>query len=154
MKNNLEDGSLMKNKMVNDSIVFLDIDGVINDFIDMWVDYKKELIDRLNKITDTCGASIVISSSQRLNGLPFEKKKARLINEGVTGNILAYTPLDVYDRFEAINAYIKRNNVSVYVILDDYPCDIPSLRGNQILTESEVGLTDENVIAAIAILRS
>lgn len=77
-------------------IVFLDIDGVINDF-GGGPTFDKAMVGRLNEITDASGAKIVIHSSWRY-AYSLEQLQKRLAGAGVTGEIIDVAPSPVHSR--------------------------------------------------------
>jgi hypothetical protein len=160
--------------------IFLDIDGVLNRGHDstkggfQWS--APECIAALNKITDTTGAHIVVSSAWRhshtLNGL------RKVLSEwGVTGSIVDVTPAHLmgpFDEEEGRNLMVPRTEeidwwlrkepgeVTDFVILDDndpqigvdFDHPMPHLEPHFILTDTRVGLTDELADRAIQILEN
>lgn len=165
-----------------DKYIFLDIDGVIATpktvIKGLW-SLTPECQDRLGKIIEATDAKIVLSSSWRHNDLeqtiPFMIEKGfhfcgRLI--GVT--IRAYKYVDKEQKIHLsiprgveikqwIDTNIHSNNGKDweykevgkdfnYVILDDDSDMLLEHKDNFIRTDSEIGLTDENVIQAIEIL--
>lgn len=161
-------------------VIFLDIDGVLNNVRtannprdSFGVDrLDKDCIRRLNKITDTTGAVIVISSTWRkmylwsfTQGILFNK----LREEGVTGAIIGITPDDrecgyineeYPDGSRGIRGYeIKhwlnksRQDVEAFVILDD-DSDMVDLFDHFVHIKDgwKTGILDEHVEKAIEIL--
>lgn len=161
----------------NFSVIFCDIDGVLNswDFMENRRHLPrptKHCIDavavpRLNAITDRTDAKIVISSTWRL-GRPKEKLAEILAAHGVSGEVIDRTP-DFHERYSdhpeddtviiagkerghEIQAWLDRNpGVSSFVILDDNS-DMVHLRHRLVKTLFEFGLLDEHVERAVAML--
>lgn len=106
-------------------IVFLDIDGVLNN--ELWfvgsgstrkADDKKEwelshfdprCVGLLNDITDFTGAKIVVSSSWRI-GRSFDDLQELLEDAGVTGGIIDRTPRLHFTGVEGYNYSVPRGN--------------------------------------------
>lgn len=121
-------------------VIFLDIDGVLNsedwfrqrenkfgkqlsEYELMSHDLCKKNILLLNDITNTTHAKIVISSTWRkLNPLDYLRKL--LHNNGVTGEIIDYTPVlsGEYSRGYEIQKWLDTHSnlkIESFVILDD-----------------------------------
>ena len=122
-------------------------------------------VSALNRITDTTGARIVVSSTWRADG--FMKTKDRLKEWGITGKMIGLTP-DLTERGPVlwnsvsrgieIAAWIKqytedREPVESFVILDDDK-DMEHLMPFLIHTPFEVGLTEDDADKAIEMLNS
>ncbi len=156
-------------------IVFLDIDGVLNnedsDIIYLGGDsklhggfYAPELVDKFNLIVKETGAKIVLSSTWRL-GLSLEDIEILLKEMGVQGEVIGKTNAFwgghifrgneiyewIYNNQDLIGeAY---NDFKGYVILDDESDMLYWQRNNFVQTHGLKGLTDSNVMEAIAILK-
>jgi hypothetical protein len=166
-------------------IVFVDIDGVLNsprDYHewnaawretrpdgDPWHDptedphvlklFNKDLVAKLNSITDPVDADVVVSSSWRLfYASRFDKLRDILKAAGVHANVLEATPVGFPERWEAILIWLhtrgKGQRVQ-YVILDD---EAPRFRmthinAHLVQTSSVVGLQDHDVRRALKILK-
>jgi len=146
-------------------VLFLDLDGVLNAGHGP---LDPACVARLNRITDATGAVIVVSSMWRWSVHLYALIEA-LEDAGVTGEIRDVVPtcvawISVYegwrerddrltspDQGEAIRLWLSDNpKVVAYVVLDDQPIDT----GNTVrtVTDGALGLTDEHVARAIAIL--
>ena len=150
-------------KTVNNRILFLDIDGILNTGISKKT-FAKEFVDRINRITDTTGANIVISSNWRryfkLNTL-----KALLRRNGIKAPIIGYTPIfkntNTYEvlmghkRGTEIQAWLDAQDVKPksIVILDDIS-DMLHLTPYLVLTDTYKGITDDDADLAIEILKT
>ena len=157
-------------------IIFLDVDGVLNcyssksycrdDYAGIITGVDSDKIKRLAKIVSATNAKIVLSSDWRMgwrksytlqkpshckyldNHL---KKKGNLTIEDKTPSINGG-----WDRGAEIIAYLKSHrDIDSYVVLDDVFFDDFSnkeIKEHLVLTNREVGLTDDDVKSAIEIL--
>ena len=143
-------------------VIFLDVDGVLNndftttrtrggaEFVD---DY---LIERLKRLIDVTGATVVMSSSWRY-GLTCEKHHddfvellERLEEHGV--HVEDYTPTmnTAHKSIEIEHYLLDHPEIDSFVILDDD--EIELFPEQHVETLNRYGLTDENVEEAITIL--
>jgi len=141
--------------------VFLDIDGVLNDNASM--EKKRELylveellIRRLNTICEVPGVVCVVSSTWRRRW-PVPALQMFLDKHGFTGRIVDRTPwFPNEERGVEIAAYIEECKQcglqpESWVILDDDE-DMGPLAIFHVHTDGDIGLTNEDVDKAIAIL--
>ena len=158
-------------------IIFLDIDGVLNS-LDWYISddplrgrghIDPIAIKRLNDITDSTGAYIVLSSSWRHD---YNNTVILLKKNGLTGKIIGKTPDLCLN-----NKYIIRGNEILkwlidhktflelpqksnildyksYVIIDDDNDILLMQSDNFVHTNYNYGLTNENVNKAIIILNN
>ena len=151
---------------VTGPVVFLDIDGVLND--GGWWRLQKDKIRgpredeatwrsminpegvaRLNRITAATGARLVVSSSWR-GPHNFERLCRILHDSGVAAPILGVTPHMAY-RDREILQYVMREGVTAWIAIDDM--SLPELRPEHVvMTSWDGGLLDEHVERAIALL--
>lgn len=152
-------------------IIFLDIDGVLNnaDDSDMHIHkggthfYSPKCVSYLNRITDKTGAKIVVSSTWRLRA-SVEQLQVTLKEMGVTGQVIDKTcqlnHLGGY-RGNEILKWVKDNKELLgadyheykhYVILDDDTDMLLWQKDNFINTDGYKGLSLEDVEGAIEIL--
>lgn len=151
-------------------IIFLDIDGVLNDDTDeSWNDvgddyypHSKTLVSNLNEIIRQTNAKLVLSSTWRL-GLDLEQISDLMKRIGIVGDFIGYT--DSLNSSYAVrgNEILKwiidneeivgqRYEFKNYLILDD-DCDMLYFqRNNFIHLDGRKGLTTEYVNLAIEIL--
>lgn len=140
-------------------IVFLDIDGVLNNEATKFGrKFDPDCVAWLNYITDSTGAQIVVSSTWRHAGLV--ETRATLSENGVTGKVHSLTP-DLsskglvhvaVERGTEIQAWLgKHPGVDSFVILDDDD-DMGALAGRLVQTISRLGLVGYEAIRAAAIL--
>lgn len=152
------------------NIIFLDIDGVLNDWERSWrdiPDYNPEIlahcVRNLNKVIRATESQLVLSSSWRnlitaghMSLFGFEKM---LMTHGVRGFLIAHTRVadDEY-RWQEIAAWLKEPHqingqpvkVSRYCILDDDPDAFGGRTG--VRTAGGIGLTEADADLAIEIL--
>ena len=161
-------------------IVFLDIDGVLN--TGWWYSqmdrntpkdkygyaFDPRSVANLKKIVDETGADIVISSSWKSFGL--SELEDMWQDRGLPGKLIGITPNSVSDEmllnadldhmeiFSVREMEIKEwldkhgKKVSHYVIIDDMDNFLPEQKSHFVLTDPEVGITDEDADKAIKIL--
>lgn len=146
-------------------VIFLDIDGVLNSpcyFKKCLEDGRKDAyqytfdpdcVKYLNMITDTTGAKIVISSSWRKTST-IEELKKKFNEQGVTGEIIDFTPKTDLPRGQEIVNWLEGNShIEGFVILDDNADAITSyFVGMMVQTSWSRGLSYENVFKSLEIL--
>lgn len=139
-------------------VLFLDCDGVLNSAQYMTAcggNFDHNQIDpaavkRLNHITDTTGAKIVVSSTWRLLYDTLDELREALRGHGVTGEIIGKTPTKFNAvrniRGKEIEAWLQENHgsYSKYVIIDD-DRDVGLLAKHAVFTEFKTGLLDSHV---------
>jgi hypothetical protein len=151
-------------------IVFLDIDGVLNDSRFNAAAESSSLlrpaVERLNQILRASGAKLVLSSSWRYlileRAMTVEGFEYLLRTHGLDkGCLIGHTGPDAADegdhvsgRAAQIRAWLaaSNHNVTAWVALDDGVLDLGDDRWRQVKTDGTVGLTDDDARAAIAIL--
>ncbi len=153
-------------------IIFLDLDGVANTI----EDYKREkyvltvgnsvfgdgpplnaaMVARVQKIAETAGAAIVLSTSWRLAPIDLVEY---LSKNGITAPIIDQTPRlpgvtstgRNFQRSDEIARWLMDHpEVESFVILDDM--EEAGLGTRLVKTQETVGLQDEHVEEALAIL--
>lgn len=150
-------------------LIFLDVDGVLNS--SAWYDgflsdhrpiprppIDREAVARLELVVRATGAHLVLSTSWRGEvRLPLW-----LLQHGCSGAVVGRTPY-LYDRHGyhvergvEIASWLRRKArcgvaIRSFVILDDGD-DMGSLRSNLVQTTQELGLQDEHVEHAMALL--
>lgn len=131
-------------------VLFLDMDGVIN----CWETFKTNpkadypidpvMVERVNKIIESTGCMVVLSSVWRLyDGAKHVQKK--LSENGFRYNIHDVTPNFTFEqRGVEIESWMKENNVNEddIVILDD-DSDMANMMHRLVKTSMAKGLTDE-----------
>jgi hypothetical protein len=142
-------------------VIFLDVDGVLNhrgSFAPGMPGGSKriapECVAQLNHIVAITGASIVVSSTWRMDPDYIEVLRAA----GVRGRILGKTPNGIHDikggllvgtcRGDEIQEWITANEPDAFVILDD-DSDMAHLLPHLVHTSFDAGLTKEHADEAI-----
>lgn len=106
-------------------IIFLDIDGVLND---IRVKFKEESVNVVKELIKIYNAKVVMITSWQLNGTINRRKYIanRLEEQGIYDVDFiepnfegSFLNIDVPDRVLGIIDYLKNNEVSSYVIIDD-----------------------------------
>jgi hypothetical protein len=141
------------------SVLFLDIDGVLNSdryrYLQPIGTLEIEMFDpaavaTLNAITARWGLKIVVSSSWRtMPDLP------RLLRaKGVEAAIIGSTPSCAGPRGREIGQWLAEHpEVTSYVILDD-ACDMDELQANLVQTDARYGLQPEDIARVELVLSS
>ena len=146
-----------------DNLIFLDVDGVLNNqtwAIKMYEDegvrvYNEDLLeDRalllLTKLVDLTGAKIVVSSAWRKISRSFQALKDQLGYYGM--DVFDVTPYVGSVRGDDITAWFNRNPGEYrYVILDD-DSDMDGHMDHLVMTDFCTGLTDEIVTKCVKML--
>lgn len=160
-------------------ILFLDIDGVLNDhgmIMDIYCGIHLDKVKRLNKILNDTGCYIVISSAWRymiLGGdMTIKGFEHLLVSHGVNccQRIIGHTPSDndVDTRGKQITDWINnglppilsklKTSCFKYVVVDDLDKEIDiqiSEAGHPLVqTNGDIGLTDSDVERIISMLNS
>jgi hypothetical protein len=149
---------------MSEPILFLDIDGVLNSeaFFARQrgrgitiISTRQELIDpaavaHLNRIVDTTGCHVVLSSSWRLHNLGDVIEWLR--ERGFRGTLFGATPRTPATRGGQIQAWLNSwDHRAVYAALDDEP-DLATHEGRWVVTNYAEGLTAERADEAIRLL--
>lgn len=140
------------------SVIFLDVDGVLNSMStpawmgDDWDIPLARPLQNLKHIVDETGAKIVITSSWREH--PLAMRKLELALKVFELQIAGETPWMNLDRPGEINAWLaKHPEVKRYVILDDEPFPWTTEQLNKIVPVSpSKALTAKNAELAILLL--
>lgn len=147
--------------MSRERIIFLDFDGVLNNYAAVFValaEGRAQAIDRacvarLNRLVEASDADVVVSSSWReLHSL--EELRAILEAHGFRGQVIDVTPsYSGEPRGHEIEAWLAHHAPEArFVILDDN-ADMAELSPFLVQTSLDLGLQDEHVAAALALLR-
>jgi hypothetical protein len=146
-------------------LVFLDFDGVMNDYAWLggpWCASRLDpkLVVRLNAIVERTGAKVVVSSSWR-HGTEVDALRAILVQAGFRGEVIDKTPVLAHwfngvpwlVRGHEIQAWLGccADPVESFVILDD-DADMAMLLPWLVRTFCEAGMQDAEVEAAVAVL--
>lgn len=153
------------------TLIFLDIDGVLNNeswWEKLYADqslsrylFDPQNVEALNVILDQTGASIVISSAWR-HGKKLNWLRKHLKRQGVKGYVIGVTPDGVMQkdfpedwvRGHEIELWLKRHTdgKAVFVILDDDD-DMGPLMDRLVQTDMKRGLTMAEAAQAIQMLK-
>ena len=140
-------------------VIFLDIDGVLNDGFTMLRTGRdfptRDHLDCLRAIVDATEAQIVLSSSWRYHKSDFNDAKNALRNVGLA--IMDKTKELPRGRGAEINEWLSRHSdIESYIILDDHDDEytnfLPEQYEHLVQTEFSLGLLQEHVQQAINIL--
>ena len=138
-------------------VIFLDFDGVINDYLSFnQVNEKNaEVLKRIIAETD---AKVVVTSSHKYRWQRNNSTTSMLNNYYVKSlkekgiDIFDCTPLVNCEREQEILKYLENHpEVTEFVILDD-DYIIKSLKDHEIFIDLQAGLKEKHVIPAIRIL--
>lgn len=143
-------------------VVFLDIDGVLNDgdaydwAIEPKALFTPRCVKAFNRIITTTWAKIVVSSAWR--HLYHEEHMSRngfqelLRSHGIRGTVLGFTGDERDDRHEEISEWLAGNPVDHYVVIDDWE----DAGGPHpfVQTAGLVGLTEADADKAIQLLQT
>ena len=134
-------------------IIFLDIDGVLNNYDTLtdenWNERKWEpnLVEMLKRIIKETGAEIVLSSTWRRI-----ESYCDIIKNDMKINYIGKTPVLWKKRGIEIQTWLDENpGVEKFVILDD-DSDMVHLMDHLLQTDGEFGLTEEIADEAIEML--
>ena len=148
------------------SVIFLDLDGVLNSHRYLYVTPKPwdgmeyegnehlqldpVAIDRLNQIIEATQAVVVVSSSWR-HGHSRERLQEMLEARGFTGEVIDVTPDDSrLDRGDEIALWLADHpDVERYVVLDDDADDTVVMKKHLVKTSFHTGLLDCHVSEAV-----
>ena len=136
-------------------IIFLDIDGVLNDgftILGTGKDFPtKDHLDCLKQIVDATNAEIVLSSSWRY--YPEYKNDVKNALRNVQLQFIYVTKELPKGRDAEVREWLSRHpEVENYLILDDLNEFSDELKEHQVLTAFATGLLPEHVKKAIDIL--
>ena len=137
-------------------VIFLDIDGVLNDFTssaDIWEDTPTDMhLRNLKLIVDATGAEIVLSSTWRLFKDTRKVVEKRLADFGMK---FIDRTIELRNRADEIEEWLSRHpEVNKFVILDDECISLERLKANLVQTTMAYGLLPTHVRKAIKILNS
>lgn len=147
-----------------EKVLFLDVDGVLNNNDTKecsprgYVGIDDILLKRLSVIISKTNASVILSSSWKDMSEDDEDwlyLVDKLKSIGVEIKDKTKDFLRPSRRGAGISAYLKRNpDIKDFVILDDFDFDfrVQGLYPHFVLTNAEIGITDDDVNKAIDIL--
>ena len=148
----------------SNSIIFLDIDGVLKPYNKEYnksIYFNKECVNNLNKIISITNSDIVVTSNWRFKYNLNELKKIFRINKVIKSSIdytikLSNKPainnqlIDI--RTKEINKYIKDHKIINYCIIDDY--NIKYNENNFELIDKNMGLEKKHIATIIKKLQN
>jgi hypothetical protein len=143
-------------------VVFLDIDGVLNDYtVYDWDNEPQPLFARhcvkaFNRIIEKTSALIVISSSWRglihQGHMSIKGFEELLHSHGVRGKVIGCTPTPNDERWMDIKQWLDEHPTGRYVVLDD---QIDAGGPHPFVqTKMDIGLTEADADRAIDLLLS
>lgn len=128
------------------TIIFLDIDGVLNQLQPYKID--KICIAALKQLIKSLSAKVVLSSSWRLGYSSIYDKCTpqikMLLDYFPKGTIIGVTK-QLSSRDEEIRDYIDKYNVDSYIILDDDKSEFKRPIEGLYIVNHKTGLTDKDV---------
>lgn len=133
-------------------IIFLDVDGVLNNQKTMTCGEMLEdkCIIRLKTILDNTNTKIVLSSSWRLRSDSHIKLLRESFSKcGINPNIIIDKTIQLTNRNDEILHWVNSHDVNKWVAIDDYPLKFNS--DHFVQTDFIPGLTDKNVEQVIKI---
>ena len=145
-------------------VIFLDFDGVINDYITM-NEINEYNVEMLKRIIDKTGAKVVVTSSHKyafqrndnMEGFFNNNYFVRVLKENGI-DILDWTPYirgqgkNDNQREKEILEYLRAHpEITQYVILDDDHI-IESLKEHEIFLDLQAGLREKHIVPAVRIL--
>lgn len=153
------------------NIIFLDVDGVINNIKDAEEQYErtrkpiigfdwpfsKSSLNVLKKIVDETDAKIVVTSSWRRREEGRKILLAELDKYNLKEKVIGWTPcLKAFNREEEVIAYLKSNEYTNlnFIILDDEVSWYKDLKEYVIKTDAYFGLNEEHLEPSINLLKS
>lgn len=144
-------------------VLFLDIDGVLNDHHPMSNHYcsiKHECVECFNKIlSNHMDLKIVISSAWRYliikGSMTLKGFEQMMLTHGLEchNRFIGHTEVDteqVQRREDQILNYVASQNIKNYVVLDDLPLE---LEKRFIRTDGNIGLTEFKAMQVINLLK-
>ncbi|MGL5691248.1 MAG: HAD domain-containing protein [Bacteroidales bacterium] len=142
----------------NKTVIFLDIDGVLNRYNDVndihgLVDLSSHCVSVLNSFSERLDADIVLTSSWRFsdgideflndNGIEISGR----LDFEITRSNKHESEFELKSRGANISLYIKNNGITDYIIIDDNDDEISLLhKGKFIHTNADFGLTPLDII--------
>lgn len=135
---------------MNNSIIFLDIDGVLKDpFDDKW--YQNS-IDLINDYCSKSSTKIVISSDWRLH------KRKPFFNKILNNNVIGMTKdlSDMYQdyiRYYECIQYAQKNKINNYIFIDDKPSQFLKV-DRLVITDPKIGITFKEIYAIDKLISS
>lgn len=153
------------------NIIFLDVDGVLNNIKDAEEQYERILtpivgfdwpfskrsLNVLKRIVDETDAKIVVTSTWRLREQGRKTLLSELEKYDLKEKVIGWTPnLKAFNREEEIIAYLKSNEYTNlnFIILDDEVRWYKDLKEYVIKIDAYLGLNEEHLEPSINLLKS
>lgn len=137
------------------NILFLDFDGVThtNDDLKENLSFRKDNMDRLEKLCEEFELKIVISSSWRL----FQSKEDIVcqINHSIGKRVYDMTGEDMDNRADEVELWLRHNACDLFIIIDDYDWGLSKkFSQNLILTNPDIGFCESSLKKSIHCLKA
>jgi len=139
-------------------IIFLDIDGTLNDNTWKKDDFAPWILiqcaKNLNHIIQRTEAQVVLTSQRRImlhsGRISLSGLQVLFKSHGITASLAGYLPYteNWEDKNFLIKDWLRINRWNRFVVLDDVKMNIE----NQVLLDGTIGLTEDNAQEAIEIL--
>lgn len=153
---------------MGESLIFLDMDGVMSaraewnlprvqlsdEEGDVVTELNPRAVKLLNEVVAKTGAKIVVTSTWRKGTRErWDRLRQYLHSQGVVADIVGRTPVLYAMRGDEIQAFLNDTDLAVdrFVIIDD-DSDMGDLTAYLVRTETEVGLTENEVPAILELL--
>lgn len=153
--------------MTVEPVIFLDIDGVLNDHTIhpriLYCTIEKAIALRLDRILVETDASIVLTSawrylvhdgSMRLDGLRYLLNSHWIDGDRLIGITRPDRSASLTDRGQQITEWLAEHGSRPYIVIDDMDLEITACGHPLVLTDGRNGLSDQDVEQAIGILRA
>ncbi|WP_336784067.1 HAD domain-containing protein [Paenibacillus illinoisensis] len=145
------------------NVIFLDIDGVMN-HKDFYVKSSRHMLQEFCPIAVEClkeliaatDAYIVVSSSWRL-AKRLDDMKGLFSHYGLSDRVIGITPDFMGEEDEArcteIQAYIDRNSIEKFIVIDDDDFDMGHLKSRLVHCKDYSGFNNERLNEAILLTK-
>ncbi len=134
-------------------IIFLDVDGVLNNAKTL---IRGKMLDdkciiRLKTILDNTNTKLVLSSTWRLRKKNGVKLYKAFVKNGIDPKLLIGKTPNLYKRENEIYHWVENHNVNKWIAIDDISLKLP--KEHFINTSFFTGLIDDDVKKAIKLLK-
>ena len=156
-----------KMENMNKNIIFLDVDGVLNndftiEFCGNCCGIEDNKVELLSKLVKATNAKIVLISTWKETWEKKEKENQDMMANYLDEKLAKYdliamdkTKDDYYHRGQGVLNYVNKHNVKNYVIIDDEKFedyDIDGILNHLVQTSPRYGLVEEDVQKSLSIL--